>query len=645
MDSLDTAYRNLLGVCDGRALAGFTPSLHGVGDSLDEPARRFAGWLETLGEGARRFTAETGSYIRRHGGGGCLGQYCADGQMVQFCDYAVAHWDNIEGAAKVIRAREVALASEGRFFPLDGSMGSVRQRPVAPLMAGAPPMRPGKFRMLLKDAKRLRGTGLGALHGDPGEDAEAYVDREIDANMAMLCTASFGVVESGPSEYMVDLGEFGVAGFERVMDVPYAEVQHLRGADGTLGGAGAPFYLGGPGLGGPIGSFFQRLWEGVKGVFKKAFDWLGKVVKRAVNAIKQAVAWTIEKAKQVVSWTAEKLTEFKVHMQGTFDKIGAALGRAFTFVKNGVVYIWDKFKGFCKKVGDRIVQVAERVWELVKAFAERVAEVFKRFARYLNPRNVIGRAVIMSQVRNGRNGIATGVYYGMIGAEEARRLGVTGQRFNDSQAAYERLRREYVEEFAGSEEALKKYIRTGFGRWDGRHRTEEDARRDISAAAAKMDEDQLVADTQEEVKRREGLSGGLGFVLTGTIVTMILSALVALFTLVKAILDFINNKEARKYDKESFDKRSEEVRREEKHQMELQDKSIAENRENRRAEVEKAAQAQAHEGRLVADLSRVTIIGLGIAAALSLLKGYQRGRAIRAAVGPIRGAVGPGRAA
>ena len=160
-----------------------------------------------------------------------------------------------------------------------------------------------------------------------------------------------------------------------------------------------------------------------------------------------------------------------------------------------------------------------------------------------------------------------------------------------------------------------------------------------------MDEDQLVADTQEEVKRREGLSGGLGFVLTGTIVTMILSALVALFTLVKAILDFINNKEARKYDKESFDKRSEEVRREEKHQMELQDKSIAENRENRRAEVEKAAQAQAHEGRLVADLSRVTIIGLGIAAALSLLKGYQRGRAIRAAVGPIRGAVGPGRAA
>ena len=209
----------------------------------------------------------------------------------------------------------MALASEGRFFPLDGSMGSVRQRPVTPLMAGAPPMRPGKFRMLLKDAKRLRGTGLGALHGDPGEDAEAYVDREIDANMAMLCTA----------------------GFERVMDVPYAEVQHLRGADGTLGGAGAPFYLGGPGLGGQIGSFFRRLWEGVKGVFKKAFDWLGKVVKRAVNAIKQAVAWTIEKAKQVVSWTAEKLTEFKVHMQGTFDKIGAALGRAFTFVKNGVV--------------------------------------------------------------------------------------------------------------------------------------------------------------------------------------------------------------------------------------------------------------------------------------------------------------------
>ena len=251
--------------------------------------------------------------------------------------------------------------------------------------------------------------------------------------------------------------------------------------------------------------------------------------------------------------------------------------------------------------------------------------------------------MIMSQVRNGRNGIASGVYYGMVGAAEARRLGVAGQRFNDSLAAYEKLRGKYVDEFAGSEESLKKYIRTGFGRWDGRHRTEEDARRDISAASAQMDEDQLVADTQEEVKRREGLSGGLGFALTGTIVLAIISLLTALFALVKAILDFLNNRAARAHDRESFDRRTEEVRREEKYQAEQLDKTIAENRAKRQAEAAEAAEARAHAGRQMAGLSRVTIIGLGIAAALSLLKGYQRGRAIRAAAGPIRGAVGSGR--
>lgn len=636
VDALDTAYNNLMGVCDGRPLAGFTPTLDGVGDSLGEPERQFAGWLETLGEGAKRFTAETSSYLKQNGGGGYLGQFCADGQMVQFCDYAVKHWDNIEGASKVIRAREVQLASEGKFFPLDGSMGTIKQRAVTPYMAGGSLVRPGKFKMMLKDAKRARDKGLGSLYGEPEEDANAYVDKEISADMSMLSSASFGIVENGAAEYMVDLGEFGVAGFERVMDVPYTEVQHLRGVDGTLGGAGAPFYHGTYGLDGRVGNWFKRLWEGVKGVFKKAFSWLGKVIKKVVNAVKQAVAWTIEKAKQVVSWTKEKLTDFKTYMQGTFDKIGAALGKAFTFVKNGVVYLWDKFKGFCKKVGEKIVQVAEKAWELVKAFAQKVAEVFKKFARYLNPKNLIGRTAIMNQVRKGKNGIATGVYYGMVGEAESKRLGVTGKQYQDSKEAYEKLRGKYVDEFAGSEESLKKYIRTGFGRWDGRHRTEAAVRQECETDAKRMDEDQLVASAQEEVKRKEGLNGGLGFVITASIVSAIIALITAIIMLVKAILDFINNKKAREYDSQKFDKQTAEVHRAQVLQKEQQDKAFAAAQENRKAEAveaaknrEEAAKEREKVVKQTASISKSAIIGLGIVAALAMFKSFQRNRTLQ----------------
>lgn len=629
VDALDTAYNNLMGVCDGRPLAGFTPTLSGVGDSLGEPERQFAGWLETLGEGAKRFTAETSSYLKQHGGGGYLGQFCADGQMVQFCDYAVKHWDNIEGASKVIRAREVQLASEGKFFPLDGSMGTIKQRAVTPYMAGGNLVRPGKFKMMLKDAKRARDRGLGSLYGEPEEDADAYVDKEISADMAMLASASFGIVENGAAEYMVDLGEFGVAGFERVMDVPYTEVQHLRGVDGTLGGAGAPFYLGTYGLDGWLGNLFKRLWNGVKAVFKKAFSWLGKVIKKVVTAVKKAVAWTIEKAKQVVSWTKEKLTDFKTYMQGTFDKIGAALGRAFTFVKNGVLYIWDKFKGFCKKVGDKIVQVAEKAWELVKAFALKVAEVFKKFARYLNPKNIIGRTAIMNQVRKGKNGIATGVYYGMVGEAESKRLGVTGKQYQDSKEAYDKLRGKYVDEFAGSEESLKKYIRTGFGRWDGRHRTEATVRQECETDAKRMDEDQLVASAQEEVKRKEGLNGGLGVVITAAIVSAIIALITAIIMLVKAILDFINNKKAREHDRESFDKQAAEVHRAQEFQKEQQDKAIAEAQANRKASAEEAAKEREKVVKQTASISKNAIIGLGIVAALAMFKSFQRNRTMQ----------------
>lgn len=629
VDALDTAYNNLMGVCDGRPLAGFTPTLSGVGDSLGEPERQFAGWLETLGEGAKRFTAETSSYLKQHGGGGYLGQFCADGQMVQFCDYAVKHWDNIEGASKVIRAREVQLASEGKFFPLDGSMGTIKQRAVNPYMAGGNLVRPGKFRMMLKDAKRARDRGLGSLYGEPDEDADAYVDKEISADMSMLASASFGIVENGAAEYMVDLGEFGVAGFERVMDVPYTEVQHLRGVDGTLGGAGAPFYLGTYGLDGRVGNWFKRLWNGVKAVFKKAFSWLGKVIKKVVTAVKKAVAWTIEKAKQVVSWTKEKLTDFKTYMQGTFDKIGAALGRAFTFVKNGVLYIWDKFKGFCKKVGDKIVQVAQKAWELVKAFAQKVAEVFKKFARYLNPKNIIGRTAIMNQVRKGKNGIATGVYYGMVGEAESKRLGVTGKQYQDSKEAYDKLRGKYVDEFAGSEESLKKYIRTGFGRWDGRHRTEAAVRQECETDAKRMDEDQLVASAQEEVKRKEGLNGGLGVVMTAAIVSAIIALITAIIMLVKAILDFINNKKAREHDRERFDKQAAEVHRAQEFQKEQQDKAIAEAQANRKAEAEEAAKEREKVVKQTASISRSAIVGLGIVAALAMFKSFQRSRTMQ----------------
>lgn len=629
VDALDTAYNNLMGVCDGRPLAGFTPTLSGVGGSLGDPERQFAGWLETLGEGAKRFTAETSSYLKQHGGGGYLGQFCADGQMVQFCDYAVKHWDNIEGASKVIRAREVQLASEGKFFPLDGSMGTITQRAVTPYMAGGNLVRPGKFKMMLKDAKRARDRGLGSLYGEPEADADAYVDKEISADMSMLASASFGIVENGAKEYMVDLGEFGVAGFERVMDVPYIEVQHLRGVDGTLGGAGAPFYLGTYGLDGRVGNWFKRAWEGVKGVFKKAFSWLGKVIKKVVNAVKQAVAWTIEKAKQVVSWTKEKLTDFKTHMQGTFDKIGAALGRAFTFVKNGVVYLWDRFKGFCKKVGDKIVQVAEKAWELVKAFAQKVAEVFKKFARYLNPKNIIGRTAIMNQVRKGKNGIATGVYYGMVGEAESKRLGVTGKQYKESKEAYEKLRGKYVDEFAGSEESLKKYIRAGFGRWDGRHRTEAAVRQECETDAKRMDEDQLVASAQEEVKRKEGLNGGLGVVMTAAIVSAIIALITAIIMLVKAILDFINNKKAREHDRERFDKQAAEVHRAQEFQKEQQDKAIAEAQANRRAEAAEAAKEREKVVKQTASISRSAIIGLGIVAALAMFKSFQRNRTMQ----------------
>lgn len=636
VDALDTAYNNLMGVCDGRPLAGFTPTLSGVGDNLGEPERQFAGWLETLGEGAKRFTAETSSYLKQHGGGGYLGQFCADGQMVQFCDYAVKHWDNIEGASKVIRAREVQLASEGKFFPLDGSMGTIKQRAVNPYMAGGNLVRPGKFRMMLKDAKRARDRGLGSLYGEPDEDADAYVDKEISADMSMLASASFGIVENGAAEYMVDLGEFGVAGFERVMDVPYTEVQHLRGVDGTLGGAGAPFYLGTYGLDGRVGNWFKRLWNGVKAVFKKAFSWLGKVIKKVVTAVKKAVAWTIEKAKQVVSWTKEKLTDFKTYMQGTFDKIGAALGRAFTFVKNGVLYIWDKFKGFCKKVGDKIVQVAQKAWELVKAFAQKVAEVFKKFARYLNPKNIIGRTAIMNQVRKGKNGIATGVYYGMVGEAESKRLGVTGKQYQDSKEAYDKLRGKYVDEFAGSEESLKKYIRAGFGRWDGKVRTEAAIRQECDTDGKRMDEDQLMASAQEEVKRKEGLNGGGG----GDLISLIVNAVVTLFQLIveliKSIFAFITAKRAMKHESKMFDKQAAEVHREQDLQKEQQDKAYAEAQANRKAAAEEAAknreEAAKEREKVVkqtASISRSAIIGLGIVAALAMFKSFQRNRTMQ----------------
>lgn len=636
VDALDTAYNDLMGVCDGRPLAGFTPTLNGVGESLGEPERQFAGWLETLGESAKRFTAETGSYLKQHGGGGYLGQFCADGQMAQFCDYAVKHWDNIEGASKVIRAREVRLASEGKFFPLDGSMGTIKQRAVTPYMTGSNHVRPGKFKKMLEDAKRARDKGLGSLYGEPEEEADAYVDKEISADMSMLASASLGIVENGAAEYMVDLGEFGVAGFERVMDVPYMEVQHLRGVDGTLGGSGAPFYLGTYGLDGRIGDFFKRLWNGVKAVFKKAFSWLGKVIKKVVTAVKKAVAWTIEKAKQVVSWTKEKLTDFKTYMQGTFDKIGAALGKAFTFVKNGVLYIWDKFKGFCKKVGDKIVKVAEKAWELVKAFAQKVAEVFKKFGRYINPKNVIARAAIMNHVRKGKNGIATGVYYGMVGEAESKRLGVTGKQYQDSKEAYDRLRGKYVDEFAGSEESLKKYIRTGFGRWDGKHRTEASVRQEVEADAKRVDEDQLVANAQEEVKRKEGLSGGLGFVITTAFVTAIIALVTAIIMLIKAILDYIDHKKAREYDSQKFDKQTAEVHRAQALQKEQQDKAFAAARENRKAEAveaaknrEEAAKEREKVVKQTASISKSAIIGLGIVAALAMFKSFQRNRTMQ----------------
>lgn len=620
---LDKAYTDFLDVCKGRPLAGFSPTLNGVGSNLSESELQFAGWLETMGESTRRFTAESSRFVKANGGGGYIGQYCADGQYTQFCDYAVDNWDNISGAAKVLREREIKLMSEGKMFPLDGRLGSFNNRPVTPNIPGGKYIRPGKFKNKLQLAKYYHDHGVGNLYGDT--DVE-FVDK-ISADESILSTASFGMVENLVAEYAVDLGELGVAGFERVMDVPYDEVNHLRGIDGTLGGVGAPFYYqGGVGsLDGKVGEWFKRMWKGFCAACKKAWHWLGKIVKEAVIGIRKAVKWTIEKAKKVISWTGEKLADFHRTMAATFDKIGTALGRAFTFVKNGIKYVWDKTKGFLKWVGGKLVEALEATWKFIKEYAKKIAEVFKKFINYLNPKNIIGRTIIMYKLRNGKDGIATGVYYGMIGKEESKRLGIEGDKFNKSKEAYEKLRNEYVRRFYGSEDSLKKYIRVGFGKYDGKTRTESDFRNEISNTERKLDKNQLIADAQQEVKRREGLNG-LGNV---DIVSMIVKFFEALFNLIMSILNFIRGKKQRKHESEQTDKMIAENQKVREHEKEVLEKNIKEKEKEREAIAEKEKLDREQAIKQTASISKYAAIGVGLLVALSAFKNHERNKTMQ----------------
>lgn len=523
LEGLEMAYNDLGRVCDGGSLAGFTPTLEGVGDMLSPEERQFAGWMETLGESARRFTAATGDYLKREGGGGAVGQFYADRQMVQFCDYAVKNWKHIDKAAEVIKQREAALIMQGKIRDLDSTAATLGVQYVAPVrradrgtvvVHGIRGLYAGDMADQLDRAVEndLRGVPCGL-----GDADDLYLDGLSDVEL-MQTAGVLGMVSLDNGEVTVDVGRLGVEGLQDPIRMP--AYVFMQGCDGVYG------------LGG-----WRDFWRKVGRGLKRAGSWVKRTVNKAVQKVKQAARHVVSKVKQAARWVRDK-------SKGMFQAVGNALKKAVTFVKNGVTYLWDKTKGFFKKVGNAIVRVAKEAIAALKEWGRKVAAAFKKWARRLNPKNIISRCVIIRKTKKGEYGIAQAAYYGMIGRAEAARQGVTGKEFQDAKHAYEKLLAKW-DELGGKRSALDSAIRMGKGKFNGRlPKSREEIANGVNKESKEMNATQLEAKEKSAVLHEEGMKG-LG-VISAAIISLITTIITAIIALIKMIINYLKGLKDRK---------------------------------------------------------------------------------------------------
>lgn len=534
LEGLDLAYNDLGRVCDGGSLDGFTPTLEGVGDTLSPEERQFAGWMESLSESAKRFTAATSRYLKAHGGGGAVGQYCADKQMIQFCDYAVDNWKDIDKASQIIKQREAALMVQGKMKDLDSTAATLGVNFVAPVkrvsnnktvLHGISDIYAGDMADRLDRSVEydLMGVPLNGL----GNVDDSYIDSMSDSEV--LQTAGvLGMISIDNGEVTVDLGRLGVAGLQDVIRMPQQvflmDCLAVEGLDG-------------PRWWNKFKSWAKRTTNKVKSGFKRAGQWVKRTVKKAAQKVKHAARHVASKVKQAAKWVKDK-------SKGMFQAVGNAFKKTVTFVKDGVTYLWDKTKGFFKKVGNTIVRIAKAVWEKTKELAKKIGQALKKWGKRLNPKNIIARCVIIRKTKKGEYGIAKGAYYGMIGRGEAAKLGVTGKEFENSKVAYEKLCAKW-EDLGGKRSALDKAIRMGQGKFNGRMpKSAEEIRQGVKAEGRNLNQTQLVAEEKAAVLREEGVKG-LGELVTA-IVTLVVAIISAIVALVKSIIQYLKNKQAQK---------------------------------------------------------------------------------------------------
>lgn len=583
LDGLDLAYNALGRVCDGGTLEGFTPSLDGVSDTLTPEERDFAKWQETLGESAKRFTAATSAYLKENGGGGAVGQFYADNQLIQFCDYAVANWDHIDKAAEVIKQREAALLLQGKMKDLDSNAAALGVQYVTPVkrvsnaktvVHGISGFYAGEFADSLDRAVEKDRLGVPTGVGDVDD---SFIDNMSDEDV-MLTAGALGMVTVEDGTVTIDLGRLGVPSEQRVIGMPMYEYvyEELSGLEGD----------GFEGVEGLDGRWWRnrhkrraarrerrkQRWQKVKNAFKRAGNWVKRTVKKVASKVKQAAKKVGSKIKQAARYVRDKT-------KGAFQAVGRALKKAVTFVKNGVTYIWDKTKGFMKKVGNAIVRAAKWVAKGLKTLAQKIAAAFKKWARRLNPKNIIARLVLLRKIKKGNYGIATGAYYGLIGAAESAKLGVRGDKYKESKEAYDKLRSKW-NELGGKVSALDGALRMGRNKFDGKIPSKEQLHRDVQDESRDMNAKQLEAQEKEAVKREEGLKGGLGIIATALIDTIvkIFSMIIAF---IKKIINFLRQKKARTENEKAM---ADEQRR--------QDAEIKDQEKKAQAQMAAAAQAE-----------------------------------------------------
>lgn len=630
LDGLDQAYQDLGYICDGGSLGL-------AGDMKDNPnltpeENDFARWHEELSRSAKRFTAATSDYIKREGGGGAVGQFVADKQLTQFCDYAVKHWDHdIDGALDTIKAKEAELMIKGRYNDLDSNATAMGLKTVTPVKG----LRGALFGDELEAAVHHDRTEQLMGLGNPlTKEEDSAFERELDSwdnPKELLGTLSaLGMVTDDGVNILVDLGKIdpyedvyvfsrnllglaGASSYDQETQRLAALAREINTHGGltnylkTLPDVYGEFKGYGVGALGSWGSFWRKVGRGFKSfgnkckqAFRRAGNWVKRTARRAGRWVKHTARKIGAKVKQAARWVGNKA-------KGIFQNIGKALRKTVTWIKNGVTYIWDKTKGFFIKVGNALKRVANKVWEALKKFGKRIGEILKKWGARINPKNIIVRCTMLRKVRKNEGEMATGCYWGTMSFEKAKQTGCPNRAtWSQCKKAYEGRWKEkgqdkkglllVFQDYAGYETKLKEAIRVGVRKSAGKVKmpyvapkpvTETEMERSWNNEKRQMKETELQA---AEAKRIAAIEekGAHGL---GELVTLIISLIIAIINLIIAIIKLVQSVKLQKFQQQQHNQQRKEDLEDRKHRESLEDKANEELKKRRKEKKEELTQA------------------------------------------------------